>query len=386
MLPMKRLGVALLVVAASAIALVTTGGGVVAKPKLPAERSIVGFEFLGEVSLPTGASFEGTEVGGLSSIVYDDKRGNYYAISDDPGIIDPVRYYTLRIDVADGRLGEGDIEIIDVTTVLDGSGAPFQPNSLDPEGIAMGHSGQLFVSSEGITVATPPVDPFIRRYNLNGRETAEVPVDDKFLPDGSGTFGVRQNLGFESLAVTPDDKRLFTATEAALAQDGPAADVGQTSLARMIEYDVGKRRALAEFVYVTDPVAEPPDPPDAFRVNGLVELLPIDNAGTQLAMERSFSVGAGNTVKLYEARAQGATDVSGFNDLFDENTGTTVPFQPVDKRFLLDFGDFVVPDNLEGLAFGPDLPDRRKLLIVVSDNNFAPSQVTQFIALAVSLD
>jgi hypothetical protein len=202
----------------------------------------------------------------------------------------------------------------------------------------------------------------------------------------SGTFGIRQNLGFESLAVTPDDKRLFTATEAALAQDGPAPDVGQTSLARMIEYDVGKRRALAEFVYVTDPVAEPPDPPDAFCVNGLVELLPIDNAGTQLAMERSFSVGAGNTVKLYEARAQDATDVSGFDDLFDGSTGTTDPFQQVDKRFLLDFGDFVVPDNLEGLAFGSDLPDRRKLLIVVSDNNFAPSQVTQFIALAVSLD
>ena len=120
--------------------------------------------------------------------------------------------------------------------------------------------------------------------------------------------------------------------------------------------------------------------------NGLVELLPIDNAGTQLALERSFSVGAGNTVKLYEARTQGATDVAGFDDLFDESTCTTVPFEPVGKRFLLDFGDFVVPDNLEGLAFGPDLPDRRRLLIVVSDNNFAPSQVTQFIALAVSLD
>lgn len=383
---LKRLGVALLVVAASAVPVVMTGGGVVARPKLPAQSSVVGLEFLGEVALPTGASFEGTEVGGLSSIVYDDKRGHYYAISDDPSLIDPVRYYTLQIDVADGRLSPGDVEIVDVTTVLDSSGAPFEPNAVDPEGIAMAHSGQLFVSSEGITNATPPLEPFIRRYNLNGRETAEVPVDDKFLPDESGTFGIRQNLGFESLAVTPNDKRLITATEAALAQDGPAADVNQTSLARIIEYDAGKRRPLAEFVYVTDPVAEPPDPPDAFRVNGLVELLPIDNHGTHLAMERSFSVGAGNTVNLYEARTQGATDVSGFDDLFDETTGTTLPFEAVDKRFLLDFGDFVVPDNLEGLAFGPDLPDGRKLLIVVSDNNFSPSQVTQFIALAVSLE
>jgi hypothetical protein len=45
----------------------------------------------------------------------------------------------------------------------------------------------------------------------------------------------------------------------------------------------------------------------------------------------------------------------------------------------------VVPYNLEGLEFGPQLTDGRMLLIAVSDNNFNPSQTTQFIALAVTL-
>lgn len=351
------------------------------------ERTVASIEFLGEVTFPTGTMVGGTEMGGLSGIVFDRARGVYRSLSDDPSVIDPARYYTLTIDVSDGSLDPGDIVFTGVTTLLDEDGTPFAPNSLDPEGFTLAHFGQLFMSSEGFAAAQPPVDPFIRRYNLNGRHTASVPVDDKFLPDGSVTFGVRPNLAFESLTVTPDGRHLVTATEGALAQDGPAADIGQETLARIVRYQLAGRRPLDEFVYVADPVAEVPDPPGAFRVNGLVDLLPLDDAGTYLAMERSFSVGRGNVVKLYEAATQGATDVSGIDDLFDEATGTTVPFTPVDKRVLLDFGDLVpVVDNLEGLAFGPDLPDGRKLLIVVSDNNFSPAQFTQFIALAVEVE
>ncbi len=187
--------------------------------------------------------------------------------------------------------------------------------------------------------------------------------------------------------MTPNRQYLWTGTEAALFQDGPAADVDQESLARVIQYDLRQKRPVHEFVYVVDPVAEAPDPPDAFRVNGLVELLALDDAGTLLALERSFSVGRGNTVRLYEILTQGATDVSGIEDLFDEATGTPVDFDPVQKRLLLDFADLgLTPDNLEGLAFGPPLPDGRLPLIVVSDNNFNPFQVTQFIGLALEIE
>jgi hypothetical protein len=41
-------------------------------------------------------------------------------------------------------------------------------------------------------------------------------------------------------------------------------------------------------------------------------------------------------------------------------------------------------DNVEGMAFGPDLPDGRRSLVLVSDNNFAPAQFTQFLLFAVS--
>src|SRR5690349_5520999 len=347
------------------------------------QLTLQSYELIGTVNIPTGTQFEDTEVGGLSSITYDPARDVYYAISDDQGTIDPVRYYTLDIDVSDGQLDEGDITFLDVTFILDSSGAPYAPGSLDPEGMTLSHGGQLHFSSEGFASRTPPVNPFINRINLNGKHNRSLLIPEKFLP--TATQGVRNNLGFESLNVTPDRQTLVTASEGALVQDGPAANVGQSSLARILEYRLSSGKPGAEYVYVVNPVAETPVPEDQFRVNGLVELLPLDNAGTMLALERSFSVGAeggGNTIWLYEIQTQGATDVSGVFSLI----GAT--FTPVTKRLILnveaDLG--IEPDNIEGMAFGPALPDGRLPLILMSDNNFAATQTTQFIVLAVQLE
>jgi hypothetical protein len=346
------------------------------------------YELIGTVNIPTGTQFDGTEIGGLSSITYDPNRGVYYAISDDQGTIDPVRYYTLAIDLADGRLDPGDITFLDVTKILDASGAPYAPGSLDPEGLVLAHEGSLYFTSEGFAARTPPVNPFVNRMNLNGHQTRSLLVPDKFLPNAAGTQGVRNNLAFESLNVTPDQRYLITASEGALAQDGPAANVGQSSLARILQYRLSSGVPGSEYVYVVNPVAETPVPPDQFRVNGLVELLPLDNLGTMLAMERSFSVGAGNTIWLYEISTQGATDVSGYFSLYPNGvTQPPVAFTPVTKRLILnveaDLG--IEPDNLEGMAFGPALPDGRLPLVLVSDNNFDPAATTQFIVLAVQL-
>lgn len=348
------------------------------------QLTVASYELIGTVNIPTGTQFEGTEIGGLSSISYDPRRNVYYAISDDQGTIDPVRYYTLDIDVSDGQLDPGDITFLNVTTILGPSGVPYAPGSLDPEGLTLAHGGSLYFSSEGFANRTPPVNPFINRINLNGKHNRSLSIPEKFLPDGTGAQGVRLNLGFESLNVTPDQKTLVTASEGALAQDGPAANVGQSSLARILEFRLSSGKPGAEYVYVVNPVAEEPVPPDQFRVNGVVELLPIDNAGTMLALERSFSVGAeggGNTIWLYEISTQGATDVSGEFSLLNTD------FTPVTKRLILnvetDLG--IEPDNIEGMAFGPALPDGRLPLILMSDNNFAASQTTQFIVLAVEL-
>jgi 3-phytase/alkaline phosphatase D len=326
--------------------------------------------------------FADTEVGGLSGITYDSNRGVYYALSDDRSQTNPARYYTVAIDLSDGSLDRGDVTFLDVTFLRDKNGATFPPGSLDPEGITLARSGQLFISSEGDANASPPIDPFVNRFNPAGKQNRALTVPHKFLPDGSETFGVRDNLAFESLTSTPDGKVLYTATENALHQDGPRTTLTDASPSRVLEFDLNSKSPEREFVYIVNPIPKPPVPSGAFADNGLVELQTLDNSGTFLAMERSFAIGVGNTVVLYEISTQGATDVSGMAAL------TSGPFTPVTKRFVADFEQDLGldPDNLEGMTFGPTLPDGRVLLIVVSDNNFNPFQTTQFIALAVELE
>ena len=115
-------------------------------------------------------------------------------------------------------------------------------------------------------------------------------------------------------------------------------------------------------------------PAGAFTVNGLVELLPF-NRRFGLAMERSFSVGAGNTIRLYRYALAGADDVSGVDGL-----DSVAPVREASKHLVLDLDELgLTLDNIEGMTLGPRLPDGGRALILMSDNNFTPGQVSQFL-------
>jgi hypothetical protein len=335
-------------------------------------------DFRGEATLPAGAVFENTVVGGLSSITYDEERDVYYAISDDQGAgftptSSPARFYTLRIDVADGALAAGDVTVLAVTTFLGTDGQPLPALSLDPEGLTLTRDDTLVVTSEGIPARG--IAPFVREFDLAGRQVGTFDVPQAFSPTAGGTSGVRPNLGFEAAAVAPNGQFLFVGAENALAQDGPAASLTSGSPARLLRYHLGSGRLDRQYVYETGPVV---DPSPVFTVNGLVELLPLNNQFL-LAMERSFSVGAGNTIRLYRVALPGATDVGGAGDLDDVR-----PYRAAEKTLLLDLDVLgLTLDNLEGMTLGPRLPDGRQALVLVSDNNFTAGQVSQFLAFAV---
>jgi hypothetical protein len=170
---------------------------------------------------------------------------------------------------------------------------------------------------------------------------------------------------------------LFTGNEAALAQDGPAATPTNGSIARLLRFRLGSGQVDRTFVYPVDSVAAVPVPPNAFSVNGLVELLPLNNQFL-LAMERSFSVGVGNSVALHLVGLPGADDVSGLDSLIGADA------ESVTKTEVLDLNTLgLALDNLEGMTFGPRLADGRRSLLIVSDNNFTPGQVSQFLLFAV---
>ncbi|BAZ47469.1 phytase [Nostoc sp. NIES-4103] len=357
-----------------------------------AEETIFNTSFIppGAAGIVNGTA---TRLGGLSGVTYDEKSDRFYAISDDRSQIAPARFYTFTSD-SDG------VTFTNVTTLKDTAGNLFPTFSLDPEGIALTNNNTVFISSEGEAnlSAGRVSNPWIKEFSLTtGEELRTLTVPQKFLPkveDSNGnnitdagdtqTSGVRNNLAFESLTITPDQKTLYTATEEALLQDGPTVTTTTGNRSRILQYNLLSGQPEKEYLYIIDAAVEP-NPPTAFTDNGLVDLLAIDNRGTLLALERSFAQGVGNTIKIYEVTLQGATDISSIESL---NETELEAIQPVQKRLLLNLNDLDLPngtDNIEGISFGPKLADGSQSIVLVSDNNFSESQFTQILTLSADI-
>jgi 3-phytase/alkaline phosphatase D len=380
----------------------------------PAGKTVTEAKLLGNTTfatgfIPTGAAakINGVDVavGGLSGVTYDAANDRYYAISDDRSQFAPARFYTFTLDKTTGA-----VTFTNVTPIKDTNGNFFALNSLDPEGIALTKNGTVFISSEGEANPTAGrvTAPFIKEFNLTtGQEVRSLSVPTKFLPVVQDTnnngivdtgdtqaAGVRNNLAFESLTISPDQKTLFTATENALFQDGDRATLTVGSRSRIIQYNLVSGQPEKEYLYVADAIAKSPVGVTAAD-SGLVDLLAIDDRGTLLALERSFAVGQGNTIKIYEISLQGATDISTINSLNSLSADQLNAIAPTPKRLLLNLDSLNLPnsdsnhptgtDNIEGIAFGPKLADGRQSIVLVSDNNFNAPQFTQILTLSANV-
>jgi hypothetical protein len=93
-------------------------------------------------------------------------------------------------------------------------------------------------------------------------------------------------------------------------------------------------------------------------------------------VERSFSTGRlACTIRVFLADINYATDVANTNSLQSQPAA-----KPVSKKLLLnmdDLGRYI--DNIEGVTFGPYLPNGHRTLIFVADNNFSPLEKTQLL-------
>lgn len=361
----------------------------------------ISLSYLGQQILPTSTQYAGTTVGGLSGIDYDAASGRYFAISDDRSGLNPARFYTLGLDLSQFRRsatpGMAGVQLQSVVTLQRPEGGAFALNTVDPEGLRYhAATGSLFWSNEGQRSGAGFQNPTVREMRLDGSHVRDLQVPEAFKPSGSsagtapGDRGIYNNLAFESLTLSTDGKTLYTATENALAQDGPQASLSKGSVARIVGFDLASGAASAQYAYAVSPVVLPPVA-GGFATNGLTDLLAVGDRQF-IAIERSFSAGAvtpgtpvtGNTIRLYHVDARQATDISGLSSLDGAS------FNPAQKTLLLDLstlknddGSFLATDNIEGLTLGPEINGKRSL-ILVSDNNFSATQFTQFIALEVS--
>ncbi len=373
-------------------------------------------ELVADFNIPTGASFEDIpdiDFGGISGLYFDPDRMEVVAISDSRA---NNRYFTLGVEL-DGdsirftpksvtQLEDGDSSEAGGTAVPGASatrdsaaGDSATRRVFDSESIARAPNGNLFVSAEGIAAREPRIAPTIAEFQPDGRFVRFLPVPDKYVPEAEGpqTKGIANNLGFESVSVSPDGSRVFTATEAALVQDGTPPSAGKGSPARILEIGIGEDTAglVREYIYPVEPLTTPGDFEPAAGENGLVELLALSNTEL-LALERNFVSGGTreaprrrNVIRIFRVSLHGATDVAEIFSLADA-TGLV----PVEKELIIDF-DEITPglspeypelDNFEGLSWGPILADGSPSLIVVSDNNFNPWQRTSFLLFRIRTD
>ena len=340
--------------------------------------AVTQIDFIGRAIFPTGSPFQGTEIGGLSGITYDADKQVYYTISDDRSSKAPARFYSLKIDLQSDKVEKEQVAFTGVTTLLDENGKSFPELSLDPEGIAF-TGNSVFVSSEGDV--DRQINPFIKEFSLDGKLLKTLPIPDLFLPDDKGTKGIRNNLAFESLTLTPDRQYLFTATENALLQDGAVASLATGSPCRILRYDAVGGNLERSFVYITEPLPAGANPAGKFTTNGLVDLLAIDE-NRLISLERGFSLETGTVVKLFEISLEKVDRIEGLESLKTRLSEVS----PAQKRLLLNLETLKVPlDNIEGLTLGPVLGDGNRALILVSDNNFSPLQETQILGFKIKV-
>ncbi len=352
-------------------------------------------ELIGMRSWPTGETVGGVEIRDLSGIGHDRETDTFHAVNDSGGA-GQARLFRIRLDYDEngfyGKEAMGSVRL----SYPNGTQLP----SIDAEGLAWSWPGSVFVSTEGRAGQSNPDsrDPWIWEFDAtNGRRVGVVPVPGVYLPRAangqpvapgadSQFSGVRSNLGLESLTLSHDGRTLFTANEAALLQDD--ARVFDSTFNQAQNSDIRITR------FVRDGENWIADGQKVYRAdqghlvfivrafNSVSSILSLDNAGRLLVLERGLTQASLSTgsyrIRLYEVdfNDPAAEDVSDVFSLAGQTVGR------LGKRLVWESTSGL--DNIEGMSFGRDVAGRRSL-VMVSDNNSAADQETQFLVFRTNL-
>ncbi len=316
--------------------------------------------FLDDYVIPRDLEVDGTTAGGLSGI--DFHEGKLYIVSDQPS---SPRFYTGRIHISGEKIDSVSLENV---TMINASGETLGEEHLDLEGILFDPETKKFIlASEG--AIKKGKDPMVFNISKTGELTSSFAVPENFL--AASPKKPRNNGTFEGLAWSYDNKGIWVAMELPLKTDGPKPKLIRTkSPVRITYFDKETKKATKQFPYMLEPIAKIPWL--YFAVNGVTDLL--EYAPDKfLVLERGYASGhgsKGNTVRIFDVDAS-----LGTNTLNRNNLGVTF-YNPVKKKLVFDFkwvkkhlSDEII-DNIEGITFGPVLPNGNRSIILISDNNF----------------
>jgi Esterase-like activity of phytase len=246
---------------------------------------------------------------------------------------------------------------------------PFNPNGLDTEGLVRTAAGDFWIADEysPSLVHVDPTGKVIKRYVPEGLklEGADYPVA-KVLPS---IYGKRKiNRGFEGLALSADEKTLYTVLQSPLLN--PDRNIGDNSRnTRVLVFDIASEKVTAEYAYRFDVSKQfdpnPKNTPDEMKLSGVIAI----NPTTLLVLERTDLV-----AKLYSVDFSKATNI--LNGKWDDaqtapslevlSDPAAAAVRVLPKSLVVDLSSLDgVPEKIEGIA----LLDARTLAIS-NDNDF----------------
>ncbi|MFJ2400048.1 esterase-like activity of phytase family protein [Streptomyces xanthochromogenes] len=296
--------------------------------------------------------FQGTVVGNLSGLAVD-TDGTIAALSDRSQL------FNLKIGK---NLAAAPTRVV---PLADEKGA-----QLDSEAVVVERDGTRLITSE--------FEPSIRHYDRDGTLLDRLPVPDalRVAPAGRAIA----NATFEGLALQPGGHTLIASMEAPLSGDAKDA-AGRT----LVRFQTWHRARTKGGFTIAGQYAYPVEP------NAGVSEITATGDGRLLVLERGFTAGVGNSVRLFLADPRGASDVSKVENL-------PGPARSLRKTLLADIGACPslgatakqpqpnpLLDNIEGLAVTGRTRDGRLRLLLVSDDNENPVQTTRLYALTVRL-
>jgi hypothetical protein len=294
----------------------------------------------------------------LSGLAWDPREAQLWAVQDErPSIVALVPDKDLR----SWTFGE--------TLPVDIEG------TLDLEGLVLLPDGFVVCSEVG---------PRIIEVDRQGHFRRDIPLPPRFRD-------ARTNKSLESLTVSPSGRYVFTTTEVALPHDGAKATREAGTRVRIVRFDadIAKRGGtikgqVSEHVYETDPA---PIESSDWGVSDLAAVADDE----LLVLERGWAKGYGNTIRIYHVKLENRASCLSVDQL---STGTPA----LAKSLRVDLGQLHVSDvpaskqpqpnalldNYEGIAIGPYLPDGRRAVLLVSDDNGHADQVARILVLAFS--
>jgi hypothetical protein len=358
-------------------------------------------EFLGSVRISGSATdlsgltgeLEGgvpaNQLGGFSAIEYSGSGNVYFVLPDrgagDGAVSYPCRVHKveLTVDVENRKLGfqqlgtillrnkDGEPLIGSEARMLEWDGTGRCP-SYDPEGIRVTADGHLLITDE--------YGPYADLFDMNGFLVRELAMPEKIdlgtRQKPQNSRGAFTNRGLEGVTLIPNSDRFLVVLQSCLIQDGRVE--GDKCLGTKARWIIGELSSdkTREVVY-----------PMVNESTGVSEVLAVDSS-RYLVLERDSKVGSAAVIKkIYLANLIGVTDVSHIESLLNSGTASNREIQKREFIDLLnpDYGlnDDTIPGKPEGLAWGPRLPDGRRMLIVCYDNDFVDTSDSVIAAFAV---